>query len=177
MTRATGTAVLIASLVLAGCGGGDSSSSPTDYSGIFVGRWEGLSSFTFGGQSSSSQTYIPITSAGTNSVVLREFCGDGTGPRAEILSSSSLHIQGLTCPAQAIGTCAAVTFVVNPGGTGNLANGQLAIRFSGSATGCGQTFSYTSTFDGQRTSTNPQALTAELGTVGAALESELARSF
>ncbi|WP_242342961.1 hypothetical protein [Anaeromyxobacter terrae] len=109
--------------------------------------------------------------------MLREFCGDGTGPRAEILSSSSLHIQGLTCPAQAIGTCAAVTFVVNPGGTGNLANGQLAIRFSGSATGCGQTFSYTSTFDGQRTSTNPQALTAELGTVGAALESELARSF
>jgi hypothetical protein len=136
---------------------------------------------TLDGQSSSSgsssQIDVPITRVATNSINLGGFCGDGSGPNAVVTSSSSFNINGLTCPPEVIGSCSAVTFAVKSGGTGTLANGTLAFGFTGSVTGCGQSFPLTATFSGSRTSTNPQALTVEPEPIAAAIKSQLALYF
>ncbi|ABS27025.1 hypothetical protein [Anaeromyxobacter sp. Fw109-5] len=123
MTRATRAAVLIATLALSGCGGGggggDSDGAPLpDQSASFVGRWDGTFSMTMEGQTSSALVYVPITRHGTNSINVGGFCADGSGVDAQVTSSSSFLVDGLTCPPQAIGTCPAVTFTFLRGGTG-----------------------------------------------------------
>lgn len=179
MTRATGTTVLIASLVLVACGGDDSGDTPdaTDHSANFVGRWDGTSTMTLGGLTSSDPVFVPISRVGTNTINLGGFCGDGSGPNAVVTSSSSFNVNGLTCPPMVIGTCSAVTFAVKSGGTGSLANGTLAFGFTGSMTGCGQSFPLTATYSGTRTSTNPQALTVEPEGIAAAIKAQLAPFF
>jgi hypothetical protein len=163
MTRATRTAVLIATLLLVGCGGGDDSDDAPlpDYSTSFVGRWDGTFSMTMAGESDSAQVYVPITRTGTNSILLGGFCTDGSGMAAEITSSSSFRVDGLTCPPEALGTCSAVSFKYERDGTGTLASGELTMNITGSLSGCGQTFPFTTTFVGARTSADPQALTIE----------------
>jgi hypothetical protein len=163
MTRAAGTAVLIATLVLVGCGGGDDSDDAPlpDYSTSFVGRWDGTFSMTMEGQTSSALVYVPITRNGTNSILLGGFCTDGSGMAAEITSSSSFRVDGRTCPPEALGTCSAVSFKYERNGTGTLASGELTMNITGSLSGCEQTFPFTTTFVGARTSADPQALTIE----------------
>jgi hypothetical protein len=80
-----------------------------------------------------------------------------------------------------------VSLVLDAGGTGDLANGQLTINITGSAMGCGYTYPMSLTFTGSRTSTNPtalmatgeaaQPLTAGSDTIGGAIVAELARLF
>lgn len=182
MTRATRTAVLIATLALASCNGGgdDSDGAPLpDQSASFVGRWEGTFSMTLEGETSSAPVYVPITRNGTNSINVGGFCLDGSGVDAQVTSSSAFLVDGLTCPPQAIGTCPAVTFTFLRGGTGNLASGQLTMNVAGSMSGCNLTFPFTTTFAGARTSTDPQAITIALDdrvendTVAAAIAAQL----
>ena len=180
MTRATGAAVLIASLVLAACGGDDDDSTPavTDHSAMFVGRWDGTSSMTLGGESATAPgAYTRITRLGTNSINVAEFCNDGTGPSAVVTSSTAFRTSSFTRPPVAVEGCSAVTLVINQGGTGNLANGQVTVSVTGSASGCGYTFPFSLTFNGTKTSANPQALMVESATISDAIMSELAARF
>ena len=186
-------AALVVSLTLAACSGGGgsdgSSGGTTDYSGNFVGRWDGSSTLTLDGQSTPSPgTYTRITRVGDNSVNVADICGDETGPNAQVTSATAFRMSGKTCPPAAVSGCSSVSFVLDAGGTGDLMNGQLAMSITGSVTGCGLSFPLSMTFIGSRTSTNPAALmaegeanaaavVAEGETIGAAIAAELARHF
>jgi hypothetical protein len=144
---------------------------------------------TLNGVSASGPgAYTRITRVGDNSVNVGDVCDDGTGPNAQVTSATAFRMSGKTCPPVAVTGCSSVSLVLDAGGTGDLANGQLTVNITGSAQGCGYTYPMSLTFIGSRTSTNPaalmaegeaiaQPLAAEGGTIGAAIAAELARLF
>src|SRR6266568_8113396 len=129
--------LLAAAVALFACGG-DSGSSTTDHSSSFVGTWNGSSVVVMNGQSTNSSGALThIFHSGTNAIVVHDVCGDGSGPSASVTDGNSFASVGLNCPPVAVGTCPAVSFVLSPGGTGSLSNGQLTVSIGGSVTGCG----------------------------------------
>lgn len=151
--------LLAAAVALFACGG-DSGSTTTDHSSSFVGTWNGSSVVVMNGQSTNSSGALThIFRSGTNALIVHDVCGDGSGPSASVTDGNNFVMVGLNCPPAAAGTCAAVSLVIN-GGTGSRSNGQLTVSLSGVMTGCGLTIPLSLTFNGSRTSTSPNALTA-----------------
>ncbi len=140
---------------LLACGGkGGGGTRPLDYSSDFTGTWSGSTNVVLNGQAVNSPgTFTDIVRTGDNTVVVNDICGDGSGPTAIVENASVFTMAGKTCPPAPIGSCPSVSLVLDAGGTGTLANGQLTISATGSLSGCGSTYPGSFSFTGTRTGT------------------------
>jgi hypothetical protein len=139
--------------ILGGCGGsgssGGSGSNGVDTSQL-VGLWNGTITVSVNGQSNTGNSYTHISNSGTaGEIVVGDVCGDGSGPNATVTSPTGFSVHAMNCPAASLGTCSSVVLAVT-GGNGSVSGGTLTLNASGTIGGCGQTFSYTLSFNGHK---------------------------
>ena len=113
------------------------------------GTWEGTTTITQGGRSTSGPSRYVVLPNSSTTVVVANLCWDGSGPVGTSTTASSFTLGAITCPAEAQGSCTSVVSHLT-GGTGVVDAGTLTMTFQGTAVGCSQTSSFTGDFTGIR---------------------------
>jgi hypothetical protein len=115
------------------------------------GTWEGTTSTTQKGLTTSAPARYVILPSSSTTVLVTNFCNDGTGPVGTGLSTTAtaFTLGKVLCPAEAQGGCASVVTALS-GGTGDVDGGMLSMTFVGTAAGCSQTSAFTGGFTGTR---------------------------
>jgi hypothetical protein len=115
------------------------------------GTWEGTTSTTQNGQTTSGPGRYVILPSSSTTVLVTNFCKDGSGPlgSAPSTTATTFTLGKVLCPAEAQGGCASVVTALS-GGTGAVDGGTLTMTFEGTAAGCSQTSAFTGGFTGAR---------------------------
>jgi chitinase len=121
---------------------------PADYTSNFTGAWYGTGTITMNGQTQTGSGYQVITRTGFNTLALVEMC-PGVAGNAALDSATTFSMDPLTCPPDPQ-PCGPVTIAYKTG-TGTVAGGTLTLSLTGTASGCGQSFSFTASFSGTLT--------------------------
>ncbi len=142
------TVVVALLLGLAGCTNKILSAFETNVEGT----WEGTTSTTTqNGQTTSGPGRYVILPSSSTTVLVTNFCKDGTGPvgTGASTTATTFTLGKVLCPAEAQGGCASVVTALS-GGTGAVDGGTLIMTFEGTAAGCSQTSAFTGDFTGAR---------------------------
>lgn len=165
----TGSVVSALVALTVACGG----SAPTtlshatldqDYSGAFTGSWEGLATTVVPNRGSQTvPVRQPIDRTDFNRLSIVEVCPGAAG-KAGIDTATSFSMDPMTC-SPVSESCGPVTIRYDTG-TGTVSQDTLTLKLTGTASGCGQTLSFTLTFTGTRTQGAADGGTPDGGTGG-----------
>jgi outer membrane protein assembly factor BamB len=155
MRNALLAGVLALAWSAAGCGGSSGSRTPPplgqDYAGNFTGVWNVAGTVAMGSSTQSVSGLQEVTSSERNVLSFTGAC-NGTALRAVVTSASSFEFDRLVC-SQAE-PCGTVTVSFDTG-RGEVTQGTMSVVLQGTASGCGQTMSYTFSFSGTREVVSP----------------------
>jgi|GEM_PF-6169670 len=139
------TVVLAVLLGLAGC----TNKLLSAFEANVQGTWEGTTSITQAGHTTSGPGRYVILPRSDSTVLVANFCTDGTGPLGTSTSATTFTLGTVSCPPEAQGGCAAVVSRLD-GGTASVDGGTLTMAFDGAAAGCSQASPFTGGFTGTR---------------------------